>query len=50
MAAAAPETKAADPAVAPEPEPLVEVATAAPEPAPVKDDKPKKKGWWSMGR
>ncbi len=54
MAEAAPETKAAEPAAAPEkapdPEPVAEVVTAAPEPAPVKDDKPKKKGWWSMGR
>ncbi|MEL7177625.1 MAG: ribonuclease E/G, partial [Pseudomonadota bacterium] len=54
MAEAATETKAAEPAAAPEkapdPEPVAEVVTAAPEPAPVKDDKPKKKGWWSMGR
>ena len=54
MAEAAPETKAAEPAAAPEKapasEPVAEVVTAAPEPAPVKDDKPKKKGWWSMGR
>ncbi|WP_224824627.1 ribonuclease E/G [Cognatishimia sp. MH4019] len=52
MAEAAPETKAAEPAPepAPAPEPVAEVATAAPEPVPAKDDKPKKKGWWSMGR
>ncbi|MEL7213301.1 MAG: Rne/Rng family ribonuclease [Pseudomonadota bacterium] len=50
MAEAAPETKSAETAPAPEPEPVAEVATAAPEPAPAKVDKPKKKGWWSMGR
>ena len=53
---AAPEVKAADPA----PEPVAEVVTPAPEPAktapepePAAEDKsakPKRKGWWSLGR
>ena len=58
MAEAAPETKAAkpvsEPAPEPAPEPVAEVAVAEaasePAPEPVKSDKPKKKGWWSMGR
>ncbi len=54
-AAEAPQQAAAEPAFEPAPqaevapEPVTEVVTAEPEPAPA-GDRPKRRGWWSLGR
>ncbi len=47
--AAAPEPEAA-PEAEPRPEPEHATADAAPEPAPQAEDKPKRRGWWNLGR
>ncbi len=56
--AAAPEPVAAAPAPVPMPEPAPHAASAAPQPDPAQDDvtteddaaKPRRRGWWSLGR